>query len=190
MKSKFRAFVAIELPEKIKRDIRKLQHAFASHGLDIRWVKPANMHLTVKFLGDVDPSDIESVGRVLSDTAANHPMFDLTPRGVGVFPNIRRPSIVWTGIAGQTDVLGSIHRSVNSGLSDIGFESDKRPYRGHLTLGRIKTHRNQNRLVTALRVNQEFVSEAFSVERLVMFKSELQPAGPVYTRLCEGLLGN
>jgi 2'-5' RNA ligase len=189
MKSKFRAFIAIELPEKIKRDIRKLQHVFASHVLDIRWVKPANMHLTIKFLGDVDPSDIEAVGRLLSNTAANHPIFDLAPQGVGLFPNIRRPSIIWTGIAGQTDVLGSIHKSVNSGLNDIGFEADKRPYRGHLTLGRIKTHMDQSRLVTALRVNQEFVSKAFSVERLVMFKSELHPNGPVYTKLCEVPLG-
>ena len=189
MKSKFRAFIAIELPEKIKRDIRKLQHVFASHVLDIRWVKPVNMHLTIKFLGDVDPSDIEAVGRLLSDTAANHPIFDLAPRGVGLFPNIRRPSIIWTGIAGQTDVLGSIHKSVNSGLTDIGFEADKRPYRGHLTLGRIKTHMDQSRLVTALRVNQEFASEAFSVERLVMFKSERHPNGPVYTKLYEVPLG-
>jgi len=189
MKSKFRAFVAIELPEKIKRDIRKLQLAFASNGLDIRWVKAVNMHLTIKFLGDIEPPDVEAVGRVLSKTAASCPIFNLVPRGVGVFPNIRRPGIIWTGIAGQTDALGAVHKSVNGGLNDIGFEADKRPYRGHLTLGRIKTRMNQSRLVTALRTHQGFVSETFPVERLVMFKSELHPAGPVYTKLYEISLG-
>ena len=190
MKSKCRIFIAVELPEKTKQDIRKLQREIASHGLAIRWVKPVNTHLTIKFLGDVDPSDIETINRILSDVAANHPRFDLVPRGVGVFPNIRRPGIIWTGIAGQTDVLGSIHNAVNSGLNDLGFSADKRPYRGHLTLGRIKTRLDQSRLVTALRVNQDFVCEAFSVERLGMFKSELHPSGPVYTKLSAMLLNS
>ena len=109
------------------------------------------------------PSDIEIVARVLSDTAANYPVFDLVPRGVGIFPNIRRPRIVWTGIAGQTDILRSVQKSVENALVPLGFSAEKRPYRGHLTLGRIKDRIDQGRLVTALRAHQDFVSEAFSV---------------------------
>ena len=185
MGSKLRAFIAIEVPEKIHNDIRRLQRAVASHRLNIRWVKPVNMHLTIKFLGDVDPSDMEVFGRILSDTAANHPIFDLLPQGVGIFPNIRRPRIIWAGIAGQTDVLRSVRKSVENALVSLGFAADKRPYRGHLTIGRIKTHLDQGRLVTALRTHQVFVSKTFSVERLVMLKSELHPNGPVYTKLLE-----
>jgi 2'-5' RNA ligase len=189
MKPKFRTFVAIELPEKIHVDIRKLQRDFASHRLNVRWVKPVNIHLTIRFLGNVDPSDVSGVGRVLSDTAANYPIFDLVPRGVGIFPNIRRPRIVWTGIAGQIDVLRSVQKSVENALVPLGFAAEKRPYRGHLTLGRIKARMDQGRLVTALRAHQDFVSETFSVKRLVMFKSELHPNGPVYTKLYEMALG-
>ncbi len=185
MKPKLRAFVAIELPEKVQGDIRNLQRAFASHRLDIRWVKPVNLHLTIKFLGDIDPSVTHTLGRVLSDTAANHPMFDLLPQGMGIFPNMRRPRILWAGIAGQTSVLRSIWKSVENALVPLGFETEKRAYKGHLTIGRIKTHMDQGRLATALRAQRDFVSEAFSVKRLVLFKSERQPNGPVYTKLWE-----
>ncbi|MBW2514475.1 MAG: RNA 2',3'-cyclic phosphodiesterase [Deltaproteobacteria bacterium] len=190
MKSKLRTFVAIELPESRQDDIRKLQHAFASQGLDIRWVKPMNLHLTLSFLGDVDPPDIDAVESVLSGTAANTPIFDLSPRGMGVFPNIRKPRILWVGMAGQTDMLRSVQKSVVGALVPLGFAADKRPYRGHLTIGRIKPRRtHQGRLVGALRTHQEFVSQAFTVKRLVIFKSDLRPDGPVYTRLCKMPLG-
>ena len=189
MKPKFRTFVAIELPQNIQDAIRKLQHSFASHRLDIRWVKPGNTHLTLSFLGDVDPFDIESVNRVLSDIAANYPIFDLSPRGVGIFPNVRRPRIIWVGIAGKTDVLRSVQKSVVNVLVPLGFAAEKRPYRGHLTIGRIKNRPNQGSLVTALRTQQEFDCEAFTVRRLIIFKSELHPDGPVYTQLYRIPLG-
>ncbi|MBW1864084.1 MAG: RNA 2',3'-cyclic phosphodiesterase, partial [Deltaproteobacteria bacterium] len=112
MKYKFRTFVAIELPGYIRDDLRKLQHDFTSCRFDIRWVKPRNMHLTVKFLGDVDPVHVEAVGNVLAEIVRQTPVFELLPRGMGVFPNIRQPRILWTGIAGQADALGYLHRSV------------------------------------------------------------------------------
>ena len=189
MGSKLRAFVAIELPEKVQGDIRNLQRAFASHRLDIRWVKPVNLHLTIKFLGDIDPSDTQTLGRMLSDAAASYPMFELLPQGLGIFPNIRRPRILWTGIAGQTHILRSVWKSVEDALVPLGFGTEKRPYKGHLTIGRIKTHMDPDRLVTALRTHQDFVSEPFLVKRLVLFKSELQANGPVYSKLWEMPLG-
>lgn len=190
VEKKLRTFVAIDLPESLQNDIRMLQNAFASRRLDVRWVKPANVHLTIKFMGDVDRLDIETAARILSETAANHPKFDLVPRGVGVFPSIKRPRVLWAGIAGQTDVLRSVQTSVDNAMVSLGIKADKRPFRGHLTIGRIKTHIQQDRLATALRTHQGFASEMFPVERLVLFKSELQPGGPVYTRLQEIPLGN
>jgi 2'-5' RNA ligase len=185
MKSKLRTFVAIELPKRRQDEIRELQHAVASRRLDIRWVKPVNMHLTLSFLGDVDPPDIDAVERVLSNTAANAPIFALSPRGIGVFPSIRHPRILWVGMAGQTDMLRSIQKSVVAALVPLGFAADKRPYRGHLTIGRINPRIHQGRLLDALRTHQGFVSQAFTVKRLVVFKSDLHPDGPVYSRLCE-----
>jgi RNA 2',3'-cyclic 3'-phosphodiesterase len=190
MEAKVRTFVAIELPEIIQRDIRHLQHAFKSHRFDIRWVKPLNMHLTLAFLGNISPSVIEAVGRVVSETATAHPVFELIPQGVGVFPNIRRPRIIWAGISGQTDILRSLQAFMSSGLNRLGFKTEKRPYKGHLTLGRVKSPLDQGRLVDALRSHQGFVSRAFSVQHLVMFKSELHPGGPFYTKLSEVPLGH
>jgi 2'-5' RNA ligase len=189
MKSKIRSFVAIELPESIRADIRELQRALRSYRFDIRWVEPVNMHLTLTFLGDVDPSGIEAVGRVLSETVACRPVFELVPRGVGVFPNIRQPRVIWAGIAGQTADLRSLRKSVDDALGPLGFEAEDRPYRGHLTLGRVRSRMDHGRLVDALRAYGDFASQAFSVERLMLFKSELHPDGPVYKKLCEMPLG-
>ena len=187
--AKIRTFIAIELPDKIQSDIRQLKHSFLPYRFDIRWVKPLNMHLTIKFLGDVDPADLDTIGKLLSDIAGNFPSFDLIPRGLGVFPSLKRPRVIWIGIAGQTDVLGSIQQSVNGGLNEIGFITEKRPFRGHLTFGRIKSRVDQDRLLDALHAQQKFVSKAFTVENLVMFKSELTPSGPIYTKLYEVPLG-
>jgi len=187
--AKIRTFIAIELPDKIQSDIRQLKHSFLPYRFDIRWVKPLNMHLTIKFLGDVDPADLDTIGKLLSDIAGNFPRFDLIPRGLGVFPSLKRPRVIWIGIAGQTDVLGSIQQSVNGGLNEIGFTTEKRPFRGHLTFGRIKSRVDQDRLLDALHAQQKFVSKAFTVENLVLFKSELSPSGPIYTKLYEVPLG-
>jgi 2'-5' RNA ligase len=189
MKPKVRTFIAIELPDKIQSDIRQLKHSLTPYRFDIRWVKPLDMHLTIKFLGDVDPVDLDAIGRVLSDKAGHFPIFDLIPRGLGVFPSLKRPRIIWIGIAGQTDVLGSIQKSVSSGLNDIGFAAEKRLLRGHLTFGRIKSRIDQDRLLEAFHAQQKFVSKSFTVENLVMFRSELTPGGPIYTKLYEMPLG-
>jgi len=188
MKHKIRTFIAIELPGYIRNDLRKLQHVFTSHRLSIRWVKPLNMHLTISFLGDLEPSTVELVGRVLSETVVRYPIFELTPRGVGVFPSIRRPRIIWTGLAGQTDILGLLQNAVENALEPLGFAVGKHAYRGHLTLGRIKSRIDPKKLAQALRDHQEFVSQSFAVKRLVINKSELHPGGPVYTKLYEAAL--
>lgn len=189
MKANVRTFVAIELPENIRTDLRKLQHDFTSCRFGIRWVKPRNMHLTVKFLGYVDPVHVEDVGNVLAEIVGQTPMFELLPRGMGVFPNIRQPRILWTGIAGQVDALGYLHRSVENALDPLGFTAEKRFFTGHLTLGRIKKRIEPKRLADALRIHQGFASDPFAVERLVLFKSDLKQNGPVYTKLREMRLG-
>ncbi|MDX2446197.1 MAG: RNA 2',3'-cyclic phosphodiesterase [Desulfobacterales bacterium] len=185
MGSKLRTFIAIELPGYIQDDLRKLQHVFISHRFDIRWVKPLNMHLTITFLGDIDPSEIKAVSRTLSETAARYPVFELVPRGVGVFPSIRQARIIWTGVAGQTHVLRQLQASVEKALEPLGFIAERRLFTGHLTMGRIKKRIDPKRLADALRIHQGFASDPFAVERLVLFKSDLKKNGPIYTKLRE-----
>ena len=187
--SKIRTFVAIELPENIRTDLRRLQHDFTSYRFGIRWVKPRNMHLTLKFLGDVDPVHVEAIGNVLAESVGQTPVFELLPRGLGVFPNIRQPRILWTGIAGQADALRYLHRSVEIALDPLGFTADKRFFTGHLTIGRIKKRIDPKRLADALRIHQGFASDPFAVERLVLFKSDLKQNGPQYSKLREMRLG-
>jgi 2'-5' RNA ligase len=189
MKYKFRTFVAIELPGYIRDDLRKLQHDFTSYRFGIRWVKPRNMHLTLKFLGDADPVHVEAIENVLAEIVGQTPVFELLPRGMGVFPNIRQPRILWTGIAGQVNALRYLHRSVEIALDPLGFTAEKRFFTGHLTIGRIKKRIEPKRLADALRTHQGFASDPFAVERLVLFKSDLKQNGPIYTKLREMHLG-
>lgn len=185
MKHKIRTFVAIELPENIRSDIRKLQHAFSAYQFNIRWVKLRNMHLTLKFIGDVNPVHVKTIGDVLADIVGQNAVFELLPRGMGVFPNIRHPQILWTGVAGQMDALRCLHRSVEIALDPLGFTAESRPFTGHLTIGRIKKRIDPKRLADALRTHQGFASDPFAVERLMLFKSDLKKNGPIYTKLRE-----
>jgi len=148
------------------------------------------MHLTLKFLGDVDPVHVEAIGNVLTESVGQTPVFELLPRGLGVFPNIRQPRILWTGIAGQADAVRYLHRSVEIALDPLGFTADKRFFTGHLTIGRIKKRIDPKRLADALRIHQGFASDPFAVERMVLFKSDLLPGGAKYSKLYEMPLGN
>jgi RNA 2',3'-cyclic 3'-phosphodiesterase len=178
-----RTFVALEIPQTLREDIRNLQKNLLACGLKIRWVKPENMHLTLKFLGDVHPEKIDHICSVITVAVANCPVFQLIPSGVGCFPSVKRARILWVGVSGAFEWLKSLQASVENALEPLGFAAETRPYRGHLTIGRIKSHVAPKNLADALRSQQNFESETFSVKHVALFQSVLQPSGPVYTRL-------
>jgi len=178
-----RTFVALELPEHIRLEIRKLQNDMAAQGLRIRWVKADNLHLTLKFIGNIEERRIPELSSVLKAVAGQCPAFRLAPKGLGIFPSLRRPRILWVGISEQVDILRRLQRSVDIALSHLGFETESRPYKGHLTIGRFKRNASPKRLADTLRSKHGFTAERFSVEHLVLFKSILSPDGPLYTRI-------
>ncbi len=183
MSETIRSFIAFELPENIISSIGKLQKQIKCHGLDARWVRPENIHLTLKFLGDITKTDMESAGGTIIETAKGYAPIFLSAKGIGIFPNIKRPRVIWAGIAGQISTLVGLQRELDENLESIGFAKEKRLFKGHLTLGRIKKKIPLKRLSDAIKKFEEFESEIFTADQIILFKSVLKPSGHVYTKL-------
>ena len=180
-----RAFIAFELPRRVTAAIAEIQKHLKQYLFNVRWVRPDNIHLTLKFLGDIKTTDIDTVGDAVENAADGFSPFSLEASGVGVFPNMHRPRVLWTGIAGQTAQLQQLHEAVEQRLESIGFPKETRPFRGHLTLGRIKGNIAPRSLHEAVAAHQGFQSGLFAVDRLYVFKSDLKPTGSEYTKLCQ-----
>jgi RNA 2',3'-cyclic 3'-phosphodiesterase len=188
MSNAIRTFIAIELPEKIIYAIRKVQEEIKSYGLKIRWVHPDNIHLTLKFLGDIKEADTEKVAKAVSESVTGYPPMSLAVKGIGVFPGIKNPRVLWLGISKQLDLLTALQRTLDEKLEAMGFPKEKRPFRGHLTLGRIKSIIDPKTLHDVLKEFIRFESESFFADRIIVYKSDLKSSGPVYTKLVETYL--
>ena len=181
-KDKIRAFIAIKLPDEIVAAIRKVQDQIKSSGVKIRWVRPENIHLTLKFLGDINERDIDQIHTAMIDAVKGYSPISLSGKGVGVFPNLRRPKVMWVGLGGESGRLIQLQETLDSQLKKIGFSKEKRAFKGHLTMGRVKGRIDTKKLTAILQEMSEFESEPFSAGEIVLFQSDLRPSGAVYIR--------
>jgi len=183
MPALLRTFVAVEIPEEVRAALAAVQSHLRQRRVRARWVRPQGMHLTLKFLGDIPADQIPSVADALQTAAGGHVGFSLTAAGIGVFPALRRPRVVWAGFSGGTGPLADLQASVEERLAAAGFPREDRPFRAHLTIGRC------SEAVAPAVVGEAVNSFAgrrfgeFDVRELVLFQSELKPDGPVYTAL-------
>lgn len=189
MKDTIRTFIAFELPESIAQLAADLQVRLKSHGLKLRWVQPQNIHLTVKFLGDVAEGRIADAVEAMQSSALNTVPMTVSAQGLGVFPGIRKPRVVWFGLGGQTDLLAELHRLLEDGLEKRGFARERRPLRPHLTLARIKQALDTRRLQESLQDVGAYHPVEFQLTELTLFKSDLRPQGALYTPLKRVPLG-
>jgi len=153
-------------------------------------VKPGNIHLTLKFLGDIDPLDIDNIAGAMDDAAREIAPFTLRVGGIGFFPGIKRPRVVWVGLGGDSQILFDLQRKLEDRLASAGFPKEKRAFKAHLTLGRIRDAVHHD---TAGRAIQHFTRPAgqhFTADRIILFKSDLKPTGAEYSKLKETKLWN
>lgn len=183
-----RSFIAIELPETIQSALSDIQTDFKKTDVDVRWVRPENIHLTLKFLGTIEESMVISITDVLQKASGNYRTFTLTLSGVGVFPNVRSPRVVWVGM-NESSVLTELQADIEDGLASLGFEREKRKYTAHLTLGRFKSSRGKSILKEKIETYRERVTGSFDVGTISLMKSDLGPSGAKYTRVAEARLG-
>jgi 2'-5' RNA ligase len=184
-----RSFLAIELPEAILKRIGEVQRVLKSSRADVRWVSPQNIHLTLKFFGSVEESKINSIAQSIEEpTRTTSPLW-VTVRGIGAFPGLKSPRVIWVGLHDEKKILISFQSQLDGELQKIGFQSENRPFHPHLTLGRMRSNRGRDELVKEMEKYREEEFGSFQAERVVLFKSDLRPEGAIYTRLKETRLG-
>lgn len=183
---KVRCFISIELESSIKNNINDfiLQNNLKKIFSGIRWIKPDNLHITLAFLGDIPTDGISDVKKILTEIAQNHMPFYIELSGLGFFPNLKHPRVLWIGIKEQLNLL-KLKDDIDKKLDVFDISYDKKPFSPHLTIGRIRdTFKIEPRAVAEL----EF-KDSFLVTEIYLMKSDLSPTGANYTNLYNVKLG-
>jgi 2'-5' RNA ligase len=179
-----RCFVAVECGgDELAAKLREVRVVLEAARADIKFVEPENVHLTLKFLGEIEPSLAEQVSKVVKETSFQP--FSAKIERVGVFPNLRRPRVVWAGITEGVPQLAEIWSDVDEKLSRLGFERERRRFSPHVTIGRVRSGRNRDSLVQEISSLSDYVFGSLHVDRVKLKKSVLTPSGPIYTTLAE-----
>jgi 2'-5' RNA ligase len=188
-----RAFIAVEIPSTLQKTIHDSTSSLrAKLGNDlIRWVPAQNVHLTLKFLGDVSTASLDLIKQMLSTEAAQHKCFEMQVEGIGSFPNSRRPRVIWVGLHAPA-ILESLQRNIESASARLGYAADEKTFSPHLTIGRVKQNCSASeihRIRAALEETKIGWLGIVHVDAAHLFKSDLQPSGSVYTRLLSAPIG-
>ena len=177
--------MAVLLPEALRArlgvEIGRLRDVAA----DVAWVAEANLHVTLKFLGQIDAAAVAPIAAALAAVGARTPAFDLGVHGLGAFPTPARPSIVWVGLTPATP-LATLAADVDAALSALGFARESRPFAAHVTLGRVRESRRNAALTAALA--RPAACGPLAVRALSLMRSELRPRGARYTELASIVL--
>jgi len=182
-----RAFIAVEIPLPIRQAIfQQTESLRAALGPAlVRWIPIENMHLTLKFLGDVSPANLELLSQMLVAETLGCAPLSIQVGGFGAFPNSRRARIIWIGIQAPA-ALESLQRGIESASARLGYETEDRPFSPHLTIGRVKQQisaTDRQKVRAALERTQVGALGTAEITAVNLFKSDLQPSGAVYTRL-------
>lgn len=187
--SRTRTFIAVEISEQMCDAAVSLQETLAKTGADVKWVTPESMHVTLLFLGEVDDRHLHSVCRAVQEVAATQAPFALRVSGIGAFPNARRPKIVWAGLTDGAEALQRLHDDLETRMLDLGcYRKEERAYTPHLTLGRVKGDADGFTLAPELAKRLAWEGGRTTVEEVLVFSSELERDGPLYTVLGRGEL--
>jgi 2'-5' RNA ligase len=183
-----RTFIAIELDKELKEDLGRLQDRLRSQMApgSVRWVRPGGMHLTLKFLADTPLDKVEKVKVALAQAAEEVSPFTFTVAGLGCFPNTRRPRVLWVGLQEITGALVRLRDAVEAHVAPLGFPTEGRPFKPHLTLGRVQRRASKSEIREIGEVVAASVADIrgeMAVQDVLYIKSDLQPSGAVYTTL-------
>jgi 2'-5' RNA ligase len=177
-----RAFIAVNISDGHRQRLAELLDSFRSLDVGVKWVVPENLHVTLKFLGDTDEKVLDDLYAAVRNALAGLRRFQLSLRGLGQFPNARSPRVVWVGINDGADSLRQLSKRVSEAVIPFGFETEKRKFSAHLTIGRVKHTKNISTLVDKL-TSMEFETEPAVVSEVIFYQSTLRPQGPIYTPL-------
>jgi 2'-5' RNA ligase len=169
------------LDDPIRRELSDLLSELRKLNAPVKWVGPQNLHLTLKFLGEVKDDKVPQAISIIRSCAAETPAFDLTVRGAGAFPNLHRPRVLFVDAEDQPAVAADLAARLNDRMAEIGVEREDRPFQNHITLGRLRNPRPVPEVAQRIEALAGRSFGTMRVDRVTLMKSDLQPAGPVYT---------
>lgn len=177
-----RAFIAIEIPENVRAALRGLLERLRGTPGRIGWVKPENIHLTLRFLGDVETDRVDRLAAILADACKDVAPFSVAVRGAGAFPNLRRPGVLWVGCSPADGALEAVQLAAEDAARAVGLPPDDKAFHPHLTIARIKDSRTAAAVIEGFERERAFDAGEFQVHGVSLFSSQLTPHGPLYAR--------
>ena len=179
-----RAFIAIELPGTVKAFLTKISTELKICGGHVKWVRPGGIHLTLKFLGSVRSGLLPRIEETAQPVFTDQKPISLSVSGLGAFPGLRKPRVVWAGLKEPAGVLAPLVRRLEDALEPLGFAKEKRPFNPHLTLGRFKSNEKSSDLIETIRQKMDIVGPSFVADHAVLFESVLKHSGAEYFQIC------
>lgn len=177
-----RSFIAFETPDHVRRIVREIQQQLQQAKADVRWETEEKFHVTIKFLGDVNENKLPQIISQIEETVTKYPIYNVKYEKLGFFPNKHSPRVIWIGCTNPDTTLISIKEELEENLINYGFESEKRKFTPHITLGRIKSLKNINNLIsTSEKINFEPMTAY--ITHITVMRSVLEPQGSQYSIL-------
>lgn len=182
-----RLFIALDLPEQVRKAAAEIIARLKPYGADVKWVRPENLHVTLKFLGEVKPELVSEIGQALEGACVGQGPLELSLSEVGAFPKPSRPKVVWLSMAGQVDELAALAKRVEQARGPLGFEPEARAFKTHLTIGRLRRPRKGKPRPSPVELARELAAmdgphgPEFIADTVALIKSDLRPTGPIYT---------
>lgn len=184
-----RAFIAIELSEEIRSSLAQIESHLKYSGADVKWVEKDNIHMTLKFLGEITEEKCGKIKSILDEIGKSIKPFEISIKDIGAFPKIDYPRVIWVGLDKGATESKELAEKIDDELSKIGFEKESRPFTAHLTIGRVRSSKNKEALKQKLTTyDLQLTAKGQSINSVILFQSTLTPKGSIYTKLHEAHL--
>jgi 2'-5' RNA ligase len=176
-----RAFIAVTLTELVIEEIAKIRMLLQETRGDLRWARMESLHVTLKFLGDIHRHQVEPILEALHKIVSIHSPLCIIVQGLGVFPNVRRPRVLWVGLKGEG--LTELSEAIETALMPLDFPPEDRQFMPHLTLGRVRSLRGWENLLPRVKEHENTLFGESMIDRVTLYQSNLRPEGAIYTSL-------
>lgn len=177
-----RCFIAIDMPDDIKKSVFELINGVDYKVKGIKWVPPENIHLTLKFLGEIKEEQLKEIKSRLDFISSNHKEFDIIISKIGGFPSLKNPNVLWIGID-HSEELCRLYEDIANAMFDLGFEKEDRKFSPHLTIARIKDKKNIDPIIKSLITLKDKSFGSVKVQEILLMKSVLKPTGAEYSKI-------
>ena len=176
-----RIFLAIDIPDKLKEQINNFNEELKKLEINANFVEKENLHINLKFFGDTEKEQKEKIIEKIKEVSENFNSFQLNAKDIGVFPSMNHIKVVWVGVEDKKENLSNLQKELENEFEKIGIKKENRKFIPHITLCRIKTGKNIEKIIKTIKENKDKEFGTFEVENISLIKSELSPNGPKYT---------